>query len=282
MENLSDAEIKHMESEVRARMSEINPAYQHYGSVENLNDAEIKSMESEVSARRTEINPAYQHYGSVENLSDAEIKSMEAQIVYKKMQDAPYGEYLNSVIYDPNIFNIEQFEQATIQSIRSNQLMKNFTSKLVEEISSVIYKFKNIEQADLESIKTLKLRIEYLFNVYVKYLYKLKECNYDFNNFCIERINEDILESLWQVQKRFNIIFNLLIPKNLGKYGQAFERKGKLIPAITLIYDDLKNKEVNWFQILIFEENELTSYQKYIQKNEEAENCNLNEPTSKR
>ena len=61
------------------------------------------------------------------------------------------------------------------------------------------------------------------------------------------------------------------IPKNLGEYyGQAFEREGKMVPAITLMYDDLKNKEVNWHQVLIYKENELTPRQRYMQRKEEA------------
>ena len=55
-------------------------------------------------------------------------------------------------------------------------------------------------------------------------------------------ISSDMLEDLWQVQKQFDLTFNMLIPKNLGEYyGQAFEREGKMVPAITLMYDDLKN-----------------------------------------
>lgn len=44
-----------------------------------------------------------------------------------------------------------------------------------------------------------------------------------------------------------------------------------MIAAIPLMYDDLKNKDVNWHRVLIYRENELTPYQRYRQRKEAAE-----------
>jgi len=275
IENLSDDETRSMEAEIRARRSEVKPSFQHYGSIENLSDDETRTMEAEIRARRSEVNPSFQHYGSVENLSDDEIRSMEAQVAEKRKQDIPYTEYLNNLIVNPTISDNQQFEDAVIRSMQSNGIMKNFTTSLVEEISQKIYEFKHIEKTDTANIEIKKQKTENLINIYVKYLYELKHHDWLFygsgNNIGLEMITNDMLEDLWQIQKQFNITFNMLIPKNLGEYyGQAFERNGKMIPAITLMYDDLKDKEVNWHQVLIYKENELTPRQRYMQKKEEA------------
>ena len=273
-ENLSDSEIRSMEAEVNARRSEVKPTFQHYGSVENLSDNEIRSMEAEVNARRSETKPTFQHYGSVESLNDNDVRTMEAQVSEKRKQDIPYKEYLNNLISNPTISDNKQFEDAVIQSMKSNNIMKNFTSNIVEEISRLTYEFKNIEKTDNVKIGEQKQKIEKLINIYTRYLYEIKKQDYSFyvngNYASIEMITSDMLEDLWRVQKNFGITFDMPIPKNLGEYyGKEFERKGKLTPGITLMYDDLKNKEVNWHQVLIYKENELTPHQRYIQSKEE-------------
>lgn len=190
---------------------------------------------------------------NLENLNDNEIRSMEAQVAEKRIQDIPYKQYLKDLVANPNISNNQQFEDAAIRSIQSNSIMNDFTSSLVEEISKTTYEFKHIEKTDTVNIENKKQKIENLINVYVKYLYELKSHNWSFHNSGIEIITSDMLDDLWQIQKQFNITFNMPIPKDLGEYyGQAFERKGKMVPGITLMYDDLKNKEVNWHQVLIY------------------------------
>lgn len=244
-------------------------------NIDNLNYSEIQNIEREIAARREEIEPTYQHYGSVENLSDSEIQSMEAQVAEKRSQDVPYKEYLNNLIINPNISDVQQFEDAVVRSMQSNGIMRDFTSRLIEEISKATYEFKHIEKTDLVNIQNQKQKTENLINIYVRYLYELKKQEWTFsgpgNNIGLEMISTDMLEDLWQVQKQFDITFNMPIPKNLGEYyGQAFERKGKMVPGITLMYDDLKNKDVNWHQVLIYKENELTPHQRYMQRKEES------------
>lgn len=244
-------------------------------SIENLSDSEIIRMEAEIKARRNEMKPTYQHYGSVENLSDNDVRIMEAQVAEKRKQDIPYKEYLNNLITNPTISDNQQFQNAVIRSMQSNGIMKDFTSNLVEKISEATYGFKNIEKADIASINNQKQKLENLVNVYVRYLYELKKHDWTFYGsgqyIGLEMISSDMLEDLWQIQKRFDITFDMPIPKDLGEYyGQAFERKGKMVPAISLMYDDLRGKEVNWHQVLIYKENELTPRQRYMQRKEEA------------
>jgi len=275
IENLSNDEIERKEAEIRARRSEVRPTYQHYGSVENLSNDEIERKEAEIRARSSEVRPIYQHYGSVENLSDNEVRNMEKQVAEKRIQDIPYKEYLNSLIANPTISDNQQFDDAVIRSMQSNGIMKDFVSNLVEEISKETYRFKNLEKTDIENIKNNKQRIENLVNVYVRYLYALKSYDWDFygsgNDIGLEMISSDMLEILWQIQKQFDFTFNMPIPKDLGEYyGQAFEREGKMVPAITLMYDDLKDKDVNWHQVLIYKENELTPHQRYMQRKKET------------
>ena len=275
IENLSDKEIASLEAEIRARRSEVKPTFQHYGSVENLSDSEIASLEAEIRARGSEVKPTFQHYGSVENMSDSDVRIIEAQVAEKRKQDIPYKEYFNNLVANPTISDNRQFEDAVIRSMESNGLMKDFTSSLIGKISEVTYGFKNIEKTDTISINSQKQKLENLVNVYVRYLYELKNHDWVFygvgNDIGLEMISSDMLNHLWQVQKEFNLTFNMPIPKDLGEYyGQAFEREGKMVPAITLMYDDLKNKEVNWHHVLIYKENELTPRQRYMQRKEEA------------
>lgn len=212
---------------------------------------------------------------NIDNLSDSQIKLLEAEVAEKRKQDIPYREYLNNLIANPTISDNQQFEDAIIRSMQSNGIMKDFISSLVKKISEATYGFKNIEKTDTVNINNQKQKLENLVNVYVRYLYGLKNQGWTFygpgNDIGLEMISSDMLDKLWQVQKQFDLTFNMLIPKNLGEYyGRAFEREGKMVPAITLMYDDLKNKEVNWHHVLIYKENELTPKQRYMQRKEEA------------
>ena len=103
-----------------------------------------------------------------------------------------------------------------------------------------------------------------------KVLYKLKENGWDFYNLNSLQLPEEYLEDLWQVQKSFDITFNMKIPSGIDEYyGKKFERDGKMIPGIRLMYDELMGKEVNWYQIITYKENELTPRQVSLQRQEE-------------
>ena len=131
-------------------------------------------------------------------------------------------------------------------------------------------------EVDKEGINNQKQKIENLVSIYERYLYTLKEQGWDFNGADnesgIETIGYDTLDEMARVQRQFDVTFTMPIPRNLGEdYGKAFEREGVMISAIPLMYDDLKNKDVNWHRVLIYRENELTPYQRYRQRKEAAE-----------
>jgi len=269
-ENMSDREISGMEAEVKARREEVRPTFQHYGSAENMSDREIAGMEAEIRARREEVRPTFQHYGSVENLSDNDVRTMEAQVIEKNRQDIPFRQYLRDLVVNPKIFNEDAFELATKRSMESNGIIKEFVENLIEKISEKTYQFNSIDKNDKERIQTLKLEIENLVIIYEKYLYKLKENGWDFYNLNSLQLPEEYLEDLWQVQKSFDITFNMKIPSGIDEYyGKKFERDGKMIPGIRLMYDELMGKEVNWYQIITYKENELTPRQVSLQRQEE-------------
>jgi hypothetical protein len=235
-----------------------------------MSDSDIRNMEAEVRARREEVTPTFQHYGSVENMSDNDIRTMEAQVAEKRQQDIPFKQYLKDLVNNPRIFDENAFESATIRSMQSNGIIREFVSNLIEKISEKTYKFKSIDENDKEGIQALKLKVESLVIIYEKYLYKLKENGWNFAGLHEMMLPEDIMEDLWQIQKDFDLTLNMPIPVDLGDYyGHEFERIGKMIPGLRFMYDDLMGKEVNWHQILIYKENELTPHQRYLQSQEE-------------
>ena len=66
------------------------------------------------------------------------------------------------------------------------------------------------------------------------------------------------------------ISFKIPIPANLGEYyGQEYTRDGKMVAGLRLMYDNLLGKEVNWHQILIYKEGELTPAQLYKKRQQE-------------
>ena len=270
-EHLSDREISNMEAEIKARREEVKPITEHYGAAEHLSDNEIASMEAEIRARRAEVRHVEQNYGSVENMNDSDISVLEAQVAEKRKADIPYRQYFSNLLVNPLINDKEQFENSVIQSMQSNEIMRDFVSNLVGEISKYTNYFKQIDKKDVVQIEATKKRIEDLINVYVQYLYQLKKHDWNFygvgTNIGVDIITDDMLNELWSIQKNYDVIFNMPIPKDLGEYyGGQFERQGKAVPGIRLMYDDIKGKEVNWHQVLNYKENELTPKQRFWQR----------------
>ena len=272
IENLSYSEIDSMEREIATRRQEVKPTVQHYGSVESLSSSEIDSMEREIAARRRKIKPTFQHYGSVENLSDSEISILEAQVAEKRKEDIPYKEYFSNLVINPSITDEAEFEAATIKSMQSNSIINKFVDELFDELGKKAFELKNVDKADKLTIERIQQEIQKLVEVYVKYIYMLKKNEWEFNNLHSIEIPEYIMENLWQIQKNLDIIFTMPIPANLGEhYGEKFERDGKMIPGINLISQDLMGKEVNWHQVLIYKENELTPAQRYKQSQQQRQ-----------
>ena len=270
VESLSDAQIRGMEAEIAARRQEVKPFVENHGIVEHLSDTEIESMEAEIAARRREVKPTYQHYGSTENLSETDTQILEAQVAEKRKADIPYKEYFSNLINNPSITDENEFETATIKSMQSNGIINKFIEELFDKLGEKTFELKNVDKNDKATIESIKKEIESYVQVYVKYMYMLKKNEWEFHNLHAMEMPEYIRENIWQLQKNLDIEFKMPIPANLGEYyGDRFEREGKMVPGLTFITQDLMGKEVNWHQILIYKENELTPSQRYRQRQEE-------------
>lgn len=270
VESLSETQIRGMEAEIATRRQQVKPFVEHHGSVESLSDRDIRSMEAEIAARRREIKPTFQHYGSTEQLSDTDIQVLEAQVAEKRKADIPYKEYFSNLINNPNITDANEFETATIKSMQSNSIINKFIEELFDKLGEKTFELKNTDKNDKATIESIKKEIESYVQVYVKYMYTLKKNQWEFHNLHAMEMPEYIRENIWQLQKDLDVEFKMPIPANLGEsYGDRFEREGKMVPGLTFITQDLMGKEVNWHQILIYKENELTPSQRYKQSQEE-------------
>ena len=257
-ENLSDKELEGMEAEIRARREGYNSkeTVQHHGSAENISDKELEGMEAEIRARRGNYNTReFQNYGSVENLDDAGIRNMEAQVAEKRKQDIPYKEYFKTLINNPQITDQAEFESAVIRSMQSNRVMREFVENLCDKVGEKAFELKNTDKNNKEQIENIKQEIEKMVSVYVKYMYTLKENQWNFSDLHAMKMPEYVTENLWQQQKRLDVTFAMPIPVDLGKdYGKKFERDGKMIPGFEFMYQHLSGKEVNWHQLMISRE----------------------------
>ena len=270
VEDLSAGEIESMETERKARMDGYNNKEQvkHHGSVEDLSASEIESTEAEIRARRNEVRNIEQNYGSIENQDDAGLRAMQVQVAEQIEQDKPHKAYFNSLANNPKVQSKERFDAAIQRSMQSNRLMREFVSSLRDKISEKTFALKNTDKEDKENIQKLKSEIEDTVAIYQKYLYSLKDNRWDFSNLHEMTIPEDVKEDLWQQQKRLDITFEMPVPANMGKeYGEKFERSCRMVPGLQFMYDDLSGKkEVNWHQVVIYKENELTPRQAFIKR----------------
>lgn len=260
VEHLSNAETASKEAEIKARMAGYNSKeiHEHYGSVEHLSDAEIASKEAEIKARMIGYNSRneFQHHGSVENLDDSTISIMEAQVAEQRRTDIPFNEYFDSLIENPEITDEGQFKEATIRSMQSNKVMRNFVEKLCDKVGEKAFQLKKTDINDKEQLESVKQEIEKMVSVYVKYMYTLKENDWDFRNDINDMsMPEYITENLWQQQRRLDTVFAMPIPVNLGEeYGNKFQRDGKMVPGLQFMKDHLSGKQVNWHQLMISKE----------------------------
>lgn len=260
VENLNEKELASFEAEIRARMAGYNSKeiHEHYGSVEHLSDAEIASKEAEIKARMIGYNSRneFQHHGSVENLDDSTISVMEAQVAEQRRTDIPFNEYFDSLIENPEITDEGQFQDATIRSMQSNKVMRKFVEKLFDKVGEKAFQLKKTDKNDRAQVDAVKQEIEKMVSVYVKYMYTLKENDWDFRNDISDMsMPEYITENLWQQQKRLDTVFAMPIPVNLGKeYGDKFQRDGKMLPGLQFMQDHLNGKQVNWHQLMMSKE----------------------------
>ena len=268
IENMSEEQLRTLEAQ-RNRY-DVMPTGVHPDriNIENMSDDQIRSLEAQ--RNRYDVMPSGVHPDriNIENMSEEQLRALEAQVAQRKQTDIPFKEYFENLLETQVIINEKEFEEATIRSMQSNGLIKTFINGLIDKITEKVYEFKTIDKNNKEKFESTKQEVENLINIYEKYLYTLKNNGWEFTSigFDVEslKIPEDVQSMLWKIQKNNDTTFSMLIPANLGEdYGQAFERNGKMIPGLTIMYEDLKGKSVNWHQVLIYRENELTPYEKY-------------------
>ncbi len=227
----------------------------HHGSVENMSASDIEVIErgnrsDQFKSGRTTVL----HHGSVENLDEATTKVLEAHVAERRKTDKPYNKYLADLVQNPQIDDVEQFEDAASRSIQSNRVMEKFTSSLVQEISSVAHMFGEIDKNDTVKIQEQKSKLEKLVNVYVRFIYELKRNDWNFANdgynTSLHMIDSETLDKIWQIQKQYGITFDMPIPRKMEGSGKAFERTGKMVPGIQYLHASAKGKKVNWEQIM--------------------------------
>lgn len=272
----SEEDRRAVEEILNRRSLDTPDIYRPSGPVEDMSREQLERLEAQIRAKRHEVHPIYQHYGPAEDMDEESRKTLEAHVAEKRKEDFPHEQYFDALAESLTITDEEQFEAAVARSIQSNRIMRDFTSNLVGRISGAVHELKGMAGVDKEGINNQKQKIEKLVGLYERYLYTLKEQGWNFNGADnesgIEMIGYDTLDEMARVQRQFDVTFTMTIPRNLDEdYGRAFERDGVMVAAIPLMYDDLKNKDVNWHRVLIYRENELTPYQRYRQRKEAAE-----------
>ena len=271
--DLNDNQIRILEAQTREPKFGPSGIHPDRVTIENMSDEQIRNLEAQT--REPKFGPSGIHPDrvTIENMSDEQAKMFEAMVLEKRTKDVPYKQYFNNLVENPIVTDEKQFEDATIRSMQSNEIIRIFMSNLIDKISVKTNEFMNVDKNDKNKIASLKLEIEQLMSLYQKYLYKLKQHGWNFNipgfDLSSMKVPDSILNLLFRLQREYAITFLLPIPVDLGDYyGHEFERQGKMIPGVNLMYDELNGKEINWHQVLIYKENELTPYQMYLQNQE--------------
>ena len=268
IDNLTEEQIKFLERQ--KLMKKFTPTGLHPDRVtyDSMDESQIESLETQ--RKRYEPLPTGLHPDRVtyDSMDESQIKSLEAQVFERKQTDIPYKEYFNNLIENQIIENEEVFKEAVVRSMQSNQLMQTFTNDIIEKIGQKTIDFKSKDKSDKELEEKRKKENESLVYIYERYMYALKENGWSFSSYGLDvtsmSIPEDIKENIWKLQKEFDITFNIAIPADMGEaYGKAFERPGRMIPGLPLMSEELRGKEINWHQVMIYYENELTPSQRF-------------------
>lgn len=274
IENMSESQIRALEAQ--RRMYEPGPSGIHPDrvSIENMDEDQIRALEAQ--RNRYEPGPSGIHPDrvSVENMDESQIKVIEAQVFERKQADIPFNQYLDGLVEMPVIEDEQQFLDAVMRSMQSNSVMEKFINKLTEKIGQKVVEFKSIDKNDKSKVEAAKAEIEQLVGLYQKFLYTLKANGWNFQTIGLGvegmKLDDSVSMGLWRIQKNYGIEFTLPIPADLGEdYGKAFERDAKMVPGLTMMYDDLRDREVNWHQVMNYHPGELTPSQRYKQRREE-------------
>ena len=243
-------------------------------SYENLSDETIRTLEAQRKMPNYGPSGIHPDRPNLENMDDSQLRALQARVEEQRRTDTPYKEYFSNLLENPHIENEQDFENAVVRSMQSNGLIRKFVDGLIDKIEDKTLEMKALDKEDKNTAEKLKVELEQLVNVYVRYLTKLKENDWNFRTIGFDtramQIPESVVNDLTIIQRKFSFMFNMPIPANLGEdYGNKFEREGKLVPGLHLLYEGLDGKEVNWHQVMIYKENELTPRQRYLQRQEE-------------
>jgi len=268
IDDMSYKDIEQEEARVAAQktMNYKNEEKAH-GSIDDMSYKDIEQEEARIAAQKNSYKNVEYASGSYENADESTLSAMAANKQARAEEYRPSREYLMSLIDNLEIQNYDEFKAAVTGSMQLNKNMVDFVDGLCEKINSKAFELKNVDKNDKENIELIKQEIEKSIEVYERYMYELKENQWDFSNLSSMKISEETMDKLSQEQKRLDIQFDMPIPADLGEYyGGKFEREGKMFPGIGYMYEELNGNKPNWYGILNYKEGELTPSQRYKQK----------------
>ena len=273
-DSMSEDQIRTLEAQ--NKMYEPGPSGIHPDrvTIDSMIDDQIRTLEAQ--RNRYEPGPSGIHPDrvTIDSMDDDQIKTVEAQVFARKQADIPFNQYLDGLVDSPIIEDEQQFLDAVMRSMQSNSVMEKFINKLTEKIGQKVFEFKTIDKNDKAKVEAAKSEIEQLVGLYQKFLYTLKANGWNFQTIGLGvegmKLDDSVSMGVWRIQKNYDIEFKLPIPADLGEdYGKAFEREAKMVPGLTMMYDDLRGREINWHQVMNYHPGELTPSQRYKQRREE-------------
>ena len=273
-DSMSEDQIRTLEAQINIYEPGPSGIHPDRVTIDSMSDEQIRTLEAQ--RNRYEPGPSGIHPDrvTIDSMDDDQIKTVEAQVFARKQADIPFNQYLDGLVDSPIIEDEQQFLDAVMRSMQSNSVMEKFINKLTEKIGQKVFEFKTIDKNDKAKVEAAKSEIEQLVGLYQKFLYTLKANGWNFQTIGLGvegmKLDDSVSMGLWRIQKNYDIEFTLPIPADLGEdYGKAFEREAKMVPGLTMMYDDLRGREVNWHQVMNYHPGELTPSQRYKQRREE-------------
>ena len=274
IDNLTEEQIRTLEAQ--NKLGKFRPMGVHPDRVnyDSMSEDQIRTLEAQNKMYEPGPSGIHPDRVTIDSMDDDQIKTVEAQVFARKQADIPFNQYLDGLVDSPIIEDEQQFLDAVMRSMQSNSVMEKFINKLTEKIGQKVFEFKTIDKNDKAKVEAAKSEIEQLVGLYQKFLYTLKANGWNFQTIGLGvegmKLDDSVSMGLWRIQKNYDIEFTLPIPADLGEdYGKAFEREAKMVPGLTMMYDDLRGREVNWHQVMNYHPGELTPSQRYKQRREE-------------
>ena len=274
IDSLTEEQIRTLEAQ--NKLGKFRPMGVHPDRVnyDSMSEDQIRTLEAQNKMYNPGPSGIHPDRVTIDSMDDDQIKTVEAQVFARKQADIPFNQYLDGLVDSPVIEDEQQFLDAVMRSMQSNSVMEKFINKLTEKIGQKVFEFKTIDKNDKAKVEAAKSEIEQLVGLYQKFLYTLKANGWNFQTIGLGvegmKLDDSVSMGLWRIQKNYDIEFTLPIPADLGEdYGKAFERKAKMVPGLTMMYDDLRGREVNWHQVMNYHPGELTPSQRYKQRREE-------------